>query len=284
MREIRFFEPASVDEAVSVLAGDGDAKCLAGGASLVAMLNARLVDPDRLVSLRRIDGLRPIAGNEDGSARIGAGALHREVAQSEALAGGNAVVRKAASVIANPVIREMGTMGGSISHCDPAADYPPALVAAEAEVEIAGAGGRRCVAVSEFFLDWYATVLEPGDLVTAVLLPQPPAGSVAAYDKLAKVEGDMGIAMVAVVLALEAGALSHLAVAVGGCGPVPLRLREIETGLMGGAADDAAARLGDALADAADPVDDVRASADYRRRLIPRLVARAIRTAAGEVP
>ena len=196
---------------------------------------------------------------------------HRETAEEARLAGTLAVLRNAARQIANPPVRNMGTIGGSIAFADPAADYPPALVAADAEVEIAGASGRRRVAAEAFFVDWYATALGAGEIVTAVYLPAPRPGS-GLYKKFARVAGDFAIASVAPPASSGRAGASPSA----RCGPTPL-------------ADDGADRaLGDDRGDAAsrgprrcrgraDRLDDVRASADYRRRFIPRLLLRAVR-------
>ena len=284
MSETRYSEPVSVDEVVTLLSEDEDAKCVAGGASLVAMMNARLLEPTGLISLRRVDEIRTIEKSADGSVQIGAGMLHREVASSDELEGGHSVVRRAAAQIANPVVRNMGTLGGSVSHADPAADYPSALAAVGADIEIAGSHGRRTVPATEFFTDWYETALQSGELVTAAILPPVPPGSAGVYEKLAKVKGDLGIAMVAMVLAMDGDTCSHLSIAVGGCGPAPVRLPDAEKFLLGGALSEAGIReLGQALSEATDPVDDVRASADFRRLLIPRMVARAFSAAQEEL-
>jgi carbon-monoxide dehydrogenase medium subunit len=200
------------------------------------------------------------------------------------LSGGHAVVREAAAVIASPPVRNMGTMGGSVAFADPAADYLPALVAADAEVEIVGPGGGRRLSIAEFLLDWYQTALEPAELIAALHLPAAPRGAVGHYDKLSRVEGDYATASVAVVLAMSGRACSHIAVAVGACGPKPVRLAEAERALLGGRLDEGALSLaGRLLAEAADPIDDVRSSAEYRRRVIPRLVRRAVRSAAARI-
>lgn len=277
-----FLEPRTVAEAVACFESHPEARCMSGGATLVAMMNAGLADPPAIVSLRRIGALVGIALAADGWATIGGMTPHRVTAGEAKLTGGQAVVRAAAGRIANPPVRNMGTIGGSISFADPAADYPAALVAADAEIEVVGPAGSRRVAAQDFFLDWYTTALEPGELVVAVHLPPAPRAGVA-YEKLIKTEGDMGIATVAVVVAMDGGVCADLRVAVGACGPHPARLREAEAELIGGGLDAAAvAELGNRLAAALDPVDDVRATSEYRRTVVPRMVARAVATARSE--
>jgi aerobic carbon-monoxide dehydrogenase medium subunit len=266
----------TVDEALGLLAGDEEARPLAGGASLVAMMNAALISPSLLVSLRDIAELGGIAPQADGSIRIGAMTRHRETAAEARLSGTLAVVRAAAGNIANPPVRNMGTMGGSIALADPGADYPPALVAAGATVEIASPAGRRRVAARDFFVDWYTTALEPGDLVTAILLPRP-GGGVGLYHKLMRVAGDFAT----VSVALSAARDGTVSLAIGGCGPAPVAAAEADHALAHRLGDAAAARrAGDILAELANPVDDVRATADYRRLIIPRMVERAAAEAA----
>ena len=271
------FHPTSVGEAATLLADDGDSRCLAGGATLVALMNARLVAPSRLVSLAGIEELRGIAPTPEGGLRIGAMTRHAETAGDLRLSGSAAVIRRAAGQIANPVVRNMGTMGGSIAFADPAADYPPALVAAGAEIEIAGREGRRRIKAEDFFVDWYVTALESGEIVTAILVPAAPRNSYGGYHKLARVSGDFAIASVALCLAADAGRVTAFRLAVGGCGPKPVRSAAAEGALIGASlAKLDTAELGAALAAAADPVDDVRASAAYRRLVVPRLIRQAV--------
>jgi aerobic carbon-monoxide dehydrogenase medium subunit len=268
--------PTSVKEAASLLA-DGDGRCLAGGATLVAMMNARLVAPGRLVSLAGIEELRGITPTPDGGLRIGAMTRHAETAGDPRLSGSAAVIRRAAEQIANPVVRNMGTIGGSIAFADPAADYPPALVATGAVIEIAGSDGRRRVKAEDFFVDWYVTALEPGEIVTAVFVPPAPKNSYGGYYKLARVSGDFAIASVALCLAAGAGRITAFRLAVGGCGPKPVRSAEAEGALVGTPlAELDTGELGAVVAAAADPVDDVRASAAYRRLVVPRLIRQAM--------
>jgi aerobic carbon-monoxide dehydrogenase medium subunit len=268
--------PKTVAEALAALDDDAEARPLAGGASLVAMMNASLIAPNTLVSLREIAELKGITVVSGGGIRIGSMTRHCETARDPRLIDTLGVVRAAAGRIANPPVRAMGTMGGSISLADPGADYPAALVACGAIVEIAALSGTRHVPAKEFFVDWYTTALRPGELVVAINLPPPLAG-IGLYHKLARVAGDFATVSVALVAARD----GTITIAVGGCGPFPIASPVADTELSGRLGDPAAARrAGETLAALADPVDDVRASADYRRLVIPRMVVRIAAEAA----
>lgn len=273
--------PRTVEEAVALLAAQPDAMALSGGATLVAMMNARLVEPASLVALRHVEELRACRRLADGAVEIGAMRHHRETAEETELTDGQAVLSRAASQIANATVRNMGTIGGSIAFDDPGADYPAALVAADATVLIAGSGGRRELPATAFFVDWYTTALEPGEIVTGVRVPRAPQGSVGHYEKLARIAGDFAMASIALQVTWSGDTIAAARIAVGGCGPCPIRLDEADALLAGGGpGGEAVTRAGTLLAEAADPVDDVRASADYRRRVIPRLLGRALAAAA----
>lgn len=264
--------PSTVEQAVAMLTAHPGARPMSGGASLVAMKNARLIEPDHVVSLSGIAALRGIARQADGSLRIGAMIRHRDLSACDLLAGDQAMIREAAGVIANRVVRNMGTLGGAVGNADPAADYLPVLACADARVELAGPGGVRRLTLADYLVDWYETALQPGEFVAAVILP--PAGpGPSVYRKLARTPGDY--ATVSVACARDGNGVR---VAVGACGPAPLRAPQAEAALSGRLSDTAAvAAFGAALEALADPIDDVRGSADYRRRLIPRMVAAAIR-------
>jgi carbon-monoxide dehydrogenase medium subunit len=279
MSETAYHEPDSVDAALALLGADEGARCLAGGQTLVAMLNANLVEPSALVSLRRIRDLDGIAWQGDGSVRIGAMATHAAVARDARLRQSMPLIAETAAAIAHPAIRNMGTIGGAICHADPAADYPPALLAAGASIEIAGQSGRRSVPAAEFFVDYFTTAVGAGEIVTAIHVPAPPKGSTGHYLKYSRVDGDYATVAIAGVLALSGGVCSHAAIAVGACGPIAIRRAEADAALVGSRLDDAAVtKASGVLLAACDPVDDVRGSADYRRRLVPRLVERAVAT------
>ena len=267
------FRPASVAEALALLARLPDARLISGGASLVAMINARLAEPAALVSLAGIEELKEIAEAPGGGFRIGAMARHRDLAAESRFGGTLAVLQMAAAQIANATVRNMGTIGGAVAHADPGLDYPPALVAADARIEIAAAAGRRRMAAAEFFVDWFTTALQPGEMVSAVHLPAARPG-IGLYHKFARVSGDYATVSVALTMVREGSAISTRA-AIGGCGPTPLMLAEANRLLSGDPTAEDLRRAGNLLQAAADPVDDVRGSAEYRRMLIPRMLARA---------
>jgi aerobic carbon-monoxide dehydrogenase medium subunit len=263
MRAMSFHQPSTLGEAISLLAQNSDARCLAGGQTLVAMMNAQLAEPTTLVSLRRLQELREFAFGADGVVSIGAMVPHSEVAAETRLTGGLGVIREAAQVIAHPAVRNLGTMGGSLCHADPNADYPAAVVAADAEIEIAGPEGRRHVPAAKFFLDYLTTVLEPGELVIAVRVPSPPSGAVGVYEKFARVDGDYATVSVALVLAMNGGRCSHIGLALGACGPTPVRAEEAEAALKGNElADSDLEKACAILVEACDPMDDVRGSSE----------------------
>jgi aerobic carbon-monoxide dehydrogenase medium subunit len=275
-----FFRPASLPEALSLLSEEEGARCLAGGATLVAMMNAGLIEPAGLISLADLSELSGISPLPDGSIRIGAMTRHAETARSRAFKDGQKVLAAAASKIANVPVRNMGTIGGSLAFADPAADYLPALAVLDAVIEIASARGRRVLRMADFIVDWYTTALESDELITGVLIPPAPQSSTGIFEKLERTGGDYAIASVACILSVNDGSLVEARVAIGACGPAPVRQQSAERLFAGASVGDASVSVaGKMLADACDPVDDVRGSAEYRRLVVPRLVAKALAAA-----
>ena len=273
---MKYVEPASLSEALDILSGDDEARCLAGGATLVAMLNADLVEPATLIGLRRIDELAGITVTGD-HIRIGAMTTHAEIAGDDRLSGNAAVIGDAARQIAHPAIRNMGTIGGSVCHADPNADFPGALVAANAVLEVAGQSGRRQVPADEFFLDYLETSLEEDEILSAVLVPVEPADASGRHLKSSRTHGDYATVSISLVLVMDAGICRYARVAVGSVGPTPVHLDEVDALLTGSTLTPGTVRqAGHRLMEAADPVDDVRGSAEYRRMIIPGLLQRAI--------
>jgi aerobic carbon-monoxide dehydrogenase medium subunit len=281
---MEFHEPRSVSEALALVAGKSETTFLAGGASLVAMMNAKLVEPDELISLRRIDELTGIGSGDDGSLHMGAMTTHEEIAGHNGFQGGQSVISQAAARIGHPAIRAMGTIGGAVGLADPAADYPPALVAANARINIAGSAGNRSVSAEEFFKGYFETALNEGEIITGVSLPPAPPNSAASFVKFARVEGDYATVSVAAVIAFEGDSCRQARIVVGACGPVPTRVPEAEAGLVGAPLEpaklEAAGRM---IAAKCRPVDDVRGTAGYRRKIIPELIQRAVHDARSRI-
>ena len=273
---MKYFEPTSIDEAVAILASEDDARCVAGGATLVAMMNADLLSPSALVGLRRIDELEGITKTEEGL-RIGAMTTHASIAKSDLFEAGMSVIHRAANQIAHPPVRNMGTIGGSISHADPAADFPTALIAANASIEIRGENGPRLIHADDFFLGYYETAVAENEIVSAVLVPAGPANARGEHVKVTRVDGDFATASVSLVLTIDNDKCTYARIAVGAVAATPLHLDEADAVLTDSALEaDIIAKAGAILVSASDPIDDVRGSANYRRTLIPRLLKRAV--------
>ena len=284
MKSIAYHDPTEIEDAVRLLADNPDAVCLAGGQTLVAGMNTGLLQPSALVSLRRIAALKGIHCDADGAIAIGAMTTHRAISQEAGLTGGHVVLREAAGKIAHPAIRAMGTIGGSICHADPMADYPGVLVALDAEIEIASRDGRRRIGADEFFVDFLTTALEPGELVVGIHLPAAAAGSVGVYEKFVRADGDFATVSVALMMAMDGARCRAIGLALGSCGSTPVRSRQAETLLRGSELTQEILTKGCRLLDQmAQPMDDVRGSAAYRRALIPRLVSRAVERAKAEI-
>jgi len=261
-----YVAPTTLDEAYRALVVD-DARCLAGGQSLVAMMNLGLAAPARLVSLRKIAALRGITAQADGGLRLGAMTTHAEIASLAQSAAGPSLLAQAARVVAYPAVREWGTIGGSVANADPAADYPVALVAADAVIETGSASGSRRIAARDFFRGLFETALAKGEIVTAIHVPAGPPAARANYTKLSVVSGDFAILSVAAIVSDTAD------VAIGGCAATPLRLSGLAV------SDDALLAAGREIAAACDPPSDHRTSPEYRRRVLPELLRRTVRAA-----
>jgi carbon-monoxide dehydrogenase medium subunit len=281
--EIDFLAPQDLAGALAVLdEHEDDATVLSGGMSLMPMMNLGLASPDRILSLRRIAELTEI--RDEGDAIVLGGMVpHVVVATHPGVLESAASLAVAASLIGDVQIRNRGTIGGSIAHADPAADYLPALVSLGGEIVLDSArDGRRSVPASEFFIDVMFTVRQGHELVTAIRVPKLPKGAVAEYIRFARVEGSFAIVNAAVVLD-PAGAAR---IALGGVGPAPVSLDITGFG-SNGWDDDAATRVGDAAFEACDNVQgDIMSDAEYRREMARvharRVTSRAAARLAGD--
>ena len=274
--------PRTVEEAVSLLEEHGyDAKLLAGGQSLVPLMNLRLARPAVLVDLNRVEEL-DFVESRNGHVRIGAMTRHHTVATSARIADASALLSHAAGQIGYRAIRHRGTMGGSIAHADPASELPCIAVTQGAEIEIAGTGRERTIPAEDFFVDHMTTTLEAEEMVRSVRFPRLHPGERWGFKEFARKVGDFAIAMVAVHLRVEDGRVVTARIGLGGVEAVPRRARPAERLLVGSSAREGtvheAAR---AAAETVDPMSDIHGSADYRRRLVGVLTLRALTEAVG---
>jgi len=276
-----YFSPRTLPEAVSLLTRYGqEAKLLAGGHSLVPLMKLRLAAPRYLVDLNRIDGLSYIR-ESDGVLRIGALTRHGEIETSDLIRARYPLLADTARVISDPLVRNMGTIGGSLAHADPAGDWGAAMLAAGAEVVATGPGGTRTIPMDRFFEGTFVTALRPDEVLTEIRLPQPAKGSGGAYLKLERKVGDFAIAAVGVGLVLDGGGTCRR-VGIGLCnvGSTSLRAERAAQLLTGQQPDRAVlARVAEAAAAECDPVSDLRGPADYKRDVVRVLTARALRLA-----
>jgi carbon-monoxide dehydrogenase medium subunit len=276
-----YFAAQTVPEAIGFLQRyGGEAKLLAGGHSLIPLMKLRLAHPQYLVDLNRIRELASIE-QRDGSLRIGALTRHADLETSDLIRTRYPLVADAARVIADPLVRNMGTLGGSLAHADPAGDWGAAMLAAKAQLVVTGPRGTRTVPIDEFFVDTFTTVLHPDEILTEIVIPQPPAGGGGAYLKLERKVGDFAIAAVGIQLALlSAGSVGDVGIGLCNVGPVSLRAKRAEGALRGGKADDATiARAAQLAAEECDPVGDLRGPAEYKRDVVRVLTTRALRLA-----
>jgi CO/xanthine dehydrogenase FAD-binding subunit len=275
-----YHAPTSVDEALSLLGRyGGDAKLLAGGQSLMPLLNFRLSRPAALIDLNRIPALAYMK-EADGQVRFGAMTRQRAVEFSPVVQARLPLLQEATRWVGHLPIRTRGTIGGSIAHADPSAEYPAVLVALEGEVVVRGPRGERTLRPQQLFRTYLTTGLEADEILTEVRLPAMPAGAGYAFEEFARRHGDFAIVGIAAMVVVEGRRCQKARLATAGAGPVPVRLRAAEEILekdgVGDAAIDAAAQSAGELVE---PDSDIHASADYRRHLTRVLTARALRRA-----
>jgi len=275
-----YHRAGDVAEALELLAGfDGEAKLLAGGQSLVAMMNFRLARPPALIDITRIGGLSYLRAGPDGL-RIGALTPHRavETTRDPAVLDGFGVLPHSAHWIGHYPIRVRGTFGGSIAHADPASEWCLLAVLLEARIVLQGPDGERIVPAGEFFLGLYETAADPGEMITEIWFPRPARRT--ALTEFAQRQGDFAIVAAAVSAQVTGDTCDAVRIVLGGVASRPLLL---DTGELAGAPATAATwqAAGELAAAAIDPPSDGHASGDYRKRLAATLVTRALAEATG---
>ncbi|HUG00043.1 MAG TPA: xanthine dehydrogenase family protein subunit M [Ilumatobacter sp.] len=279
-----YHAPTTVDEAISLLAELGDdAKILAGGQSLIPMLALRLTRFEHLVDIGRSPALRAIEHTDAASGSgvtVGAMVRQHEIEESAEVARSIPLLHAATPLIGHFQIRSRGTVGGSIAHADPAAEYPAVALALDAELEIIGPDGRRTVPASEFFQGMWSTSVADGEILTSVRFPQWGPGSGFAVEEVARRHGDFAIVGAACGIQVTDGSISRASIALFGMDHVPRRATSAEIALVGTAAEHAdLVAAGQLAIDGLEPSDDLHASGALRLRIGAAVVRRALTTA-----
>ncbi len=278
-----YVAPRTVEETLGILADGGeDVKVLAGGQSLIPLMKLRLASPATLVDINRVPGLDPIDVT-DGHLRVGTLARHNAIARSDVVATENHTMAAAAPWISDPLVRNLGTIGGSVAHADPQGDWGSVMLACGGEMVARSANGQRTVAANDFFVDLFTSALEPDELLTEIHVPryQGPAGGT--YLKLERKVGDYATVGVAIHLQLDAGRarIEQAGIALTAVGPKNIKAVDAEQVLVGQApGDDLFAEAAELAAAAAEPRTDVRGSADYKRSVVSTFVRRGLSRAA----
>ena len=275
-----YHRPSSVQEAVGLLSSLGsEAKILAGGHSLLPMMKLRFAEPEHLVDINRIPELKGVRVIGDDIV-IGAMTSESAVITDPVLNAKVPLLPEAAKNIADPQVRNRGTIGGDIAHGDPANDHPALALACDAIMTIAGPNGTRQVPASEFFLGTYWTALEETDILTEITVKAFHQGAGYAYKKLKRKTGDWATAACAVVVALSGGSVSHIRITLTNLGPTALRAHDAESILMGQTINDDLIRQAAAKAmEICDPAEDLRGDAEYKTAMAGQMVQRAINEA-----
>jgi carbon-monoxide dehydrogenase medium subunit len=278
-----YHAPETVSDVAGLLRDFGDeAKVLAGGQSLVPIMALRLARFDHVIDLNRIADLGGIE-RRNGTVRIGAMTRQAEIERDPTVAGAVPLLARATPLIGHFQIRNRGTVGGSLAHADPAAEYPAVALALDAEFEVANAGGSRTVPASEFFVSTFMTALEAEDVLTAVHFPVWSGRSGFAVEEVARRFGDFALTGAVCGVELDGDRVTRAAIGMFGMGSTPLRATEAESALAGRSCGDVDLdEVGQTAAASTDPPEDIHASATYRRKVGGVVVARALRRAIEE--
>jgi carbon-monoxide dehydrogenase medium subunit len=272
-----YHRPKSVKEAVALLADLGeDARPLAGGHSLIPMMKLRLATPEHLVDLAGVADLKGIRA-DGGDIVIGAMTTQHELIASDLIKSKIPILREAALLIADPQVRYVGTLGGNVANGDPGNDMPALMMCLGATYQVAGKTGERRVAAREFYQGTYVTALKPGEIVTAIRIPAPPAGHGYAYQKLKRKIGDYATAAAAVILKMSGGKVAECSIGLTNVGDTPLWADKAAKMLVGSALDAATVKKAVAAAEAiTSPASDNHGPAQYRTKMAGVMLTRAL--------
>jgi aerobic carbon-monoxide dehydrogenase medium subunit len=276
-----YFAPTTLDEALGLLQEHGDeAKVLAGGMSLIPLMKLRFAAPRVIVDINGLSELAQLE-KEDSGLRMGALVRHKTCEKSELLRGRYGTLGDAAPMISDPIVRNMGSVGGSLAHADPQGDWGSVMLATRAEITVQSSNGSRTIPIDEFFQGPFTTVLEPTEILTEVRVPDSGTRAGGSYLKLERKVGDFATVGVAVHVAFSNGSVSQAGIALTGVGPMNLRAEAAEQALAGQALDEQA--IGEAArlaAEAAQARTDVRGTEEYKRNVVRVFTERGLRKAA----
>jgi carbon-monoxide dehydrogenase medium subunit len=272
--------PESIDEALGLLGENGDdAKVMAGGQSLIPLLKLRLAVPGLVVDIGRVPGLTGIEAS-DGGLKIGARTRHADIERAGALRDQFPILLDAAPLISDPLIRNAGTVGGSLCHADPSGDWGAVMLALHAELVVRSSKGERTIPAAGFFDGPFTTTLQPDELLTEIRIPAPAGRSSGTYLKLERKVGDFATAAVAVQVELSNGHIGRAGIGLTSVGPTNIKAVEAERLLEGKEpSNELIAEAARAAAAAAEPRSDLRGSADYKRDVVRVFVQRGLKTA-----
>jgi carbon-monoxide dehydrogenase medium subunit len=272
-----YHRPETLDEALSLLSAHADdGKVLAGGQSLIPLMKLRFAAPGHLIDINRVPGLDGLQ-EADGQLRVGAMTRHATLEHSELLKSRYPVMAQAAPMISDPIVRNLGTIGGSLAHADPAGDWGSVMLALGATVVVQSPNAERQLPIGEFLQDTFTTALEPDEIVTEIRVPQPGARSGGAYLKMERKVGDFATVAVGIHLELSNGTIGKAGIALTAVGPKNIEATEAAQSLAGAEpTEEAFAEAGRLAAAAADPVSDVRGSAEYKRHIVEVFVRRGL--------
>ena len=278
-----YHAPKTIDEAIGLLAQHGeDGKVLAGGHSLLPAMKLRLTQIPVVIDIGKISDLSYI-NVDGGTIRIGAMTTHGAIAASSDIQQHCPLLAECGAQIGDQQVRNRGTMGGSLVHADPAADWPAAALALQAELVLKGTAGERIVKASDFFVDMLTTDVQPGELLTEIRIPVPAQPKASAYLKVPQAASGFAIVGVAVQLEMDGATCKSVSIGVTGLAPKAYRAAAVEATLTGATLDDTtvSAAAAQADADASDAMGDIHASEEYRRHLARVYAKRAVQAAAG---
>lgn len=276
-----YHRPATLADAVKLLIDLGDeARPLAGGHSLVPMMKLRLATPSHLVDLHDISGLKGVR-RDGNTVRIGAMTTQHELLASDEIAASLPILQEAAALIADPQVRYRGTLGGNVANGDPGNDMPALMMALGATYTLEGTAGAREVAATDFYQGAYFTALEPGEILTSVSVPVPPAGHGYAYEKLKRKVGDYATAAAAVILTVAGGKVATCSIGLTNLHETPLLAADAAKAVIGTTLDAASLKKAAAAAQAImSPAADARGPVEYRKHVGGIMVQRALQHAA----